>query len=146
LLRPERQPGGKDSPNVSASQERNGGITRSYNRQEQFDIALVPPGVVESETSGEPSPILADTVSETILTAELLKASLWEASDFIQNIMKVHPQSTSWRTNETYFKSEAECRYKSGTTSFGLAWFQQGMAVRNYFSKIEINSKTLGKT
>jgi hypothetical protein len=62
------------------------------------------------------------------------KGSLWEATESIQEIMKVQPRSASWRTNDTYYKSESECRYKPGTTSFGLAWFQQGMAVSSYMS------------
>jgi len=57
------------------------------------------------------------------------KEYLWDTLNIIQKRLTVKPQSTSWRVNVDYYHSPTECKYKPGSVSFGLAWYQQGMKV-----------------
>jgi len=59
-----------------------------------------------------------------------MQKSLWEGLGIMQNRLVVKKGGTSWRTNESFYRSEEDCRFKPGTVSFAVAWFQQAMQVR----------------
>ena len=57
------------------------------------------------------------------------KDDIWKTLEIIEGLLKIKRRSSSWQVNETYFKLASDCKYKPGTMSFALAWFQQAMAV-----------------
>jgi hypothetical protein len=54
---------------------------------------------------------------------------MWESLTILEKRLKVKPNSSSWRVNGDHYRSPTECRFKPGSLSFGLAWYQQAQQV-----------------
>jgi hypothetical protein len=58
---------------------------------------------------------------------------MWQTLGIVEERLSVKKTSTSWRVNGEYYRSPDECKYRPGSISYGLAWYQQGMKVREYY-------------
>ena len=57
------------------------------------------------------------------------KEHMWQSLTILEKRLKVKPNSTSWRVNGDHYRPATECRFKPGSLSFGLAWYQQAQQV-----------------
>ena len=59
-----------------------------------------------------------------------IQEQIWHSIEIIEQSLKVRIGGTSWRDNGDHYLRSDDSKYRSGTVSFALAWFQQAMEVR----------------
>ena len=84
---------------------------------------MVPTGIVESEKKSESVNLLVTSF------IDFEKEFMWNTLNILHKRLIINPKSTSWRVNAKHYRSPTECKYKPGSLSFGLAWYQQAMKV-----------------
>jgi len=58
-----------------------------------------------------------------------MQTQMWNSLKIIEQGIKMHKNSTSWRINEDYYLKASDCRIRPGTVSVAPAWFQQAHLV-----------------